>query len=652
MVFEKNLEVLKETQPKLVRRLLECDSKGKYNIVKNKNGEEIVEKIDAKGRYISKYNPKRDAKRSIENMNLDVNSGIYILLGLEFGYKLEAMLENHSEKMVLIILERELELLKFNLENKDYTKFLDSNNVYFVVGEFEDAEYKSELQSIIYGSFYVSDNVFSSLPTSNFIDDIKFFKKNVEYITKEKSLFAFKVGNSSDDTLMGLRNRMKNINRYIEKPGVDDFLEKYEEAYKNKPAVIVASGPSLEKNIKYLKEYQDKILILACDGSYERLKKEGIKSHAVGSIERVLKTYEAFYKGKEFDDDVMLLSPAVVRPEIVDMFEDRFISFYKAEYHGRWLEEIDKKGLFFNGASVAHVLFGFAHKVGCNPIILIGQDLAYSKDGASHAEAVSIKEYKKEEEYELYLKDYEGNEVGSTFVWKMFKEIYEDAIRHAKIEVIDATEGGAYIEGTEVKPLKQTLEKYCKEKIEPLYKLYKELNYKHPNLDEVKKNLIESIYKEFRYGVDLKNEASLYLKNIKKSLRILKKQNYTNDELNFIYDIVFYIDENIVKKTMQNKIYYLVFIYHINVAARKISKLKAKEYTEEILVENLKIQEELLENIKLYTNKTLKNLYVGLCDLNEHINFMNLNVDIDMNILKKEVEHLLNNKKYSIPEED
>lgn len=651
-MFEKNMEIIKESQPNLAEKLLKCESKGIYNIVENRNGEKTIEKIGYKERYISKYNPKRDAKKAISDMEFDVNTGIYIVLGLEFGYKLEALLEHYSEKMIIIILESDLELLKFNLENKDYTKFLKDKNIFFISGEFDDKIYRTTLQNMLYGGLYISKNVFVTMPTTTFVDEIKFFKENVDYIKREMDLFSFKVGNSSDDTLMGLRNRMKNINRFIEKPGVNVLLENYEEVYKGKPAVIVASGPSLEKNIKYLKDYQDRILILACDGSYERLKKEGIKSHAIGSIERVLKTYEAFYKDKDFDDDLMLLSPAVVRPEIIDMFEDRFISFYKPEHHGFWLESIDDKGSFFNGSSVAHVLFGFAHKMKCDPIILIGQDLAYSKDGATHANAVSILEYKKEEEYELYLEDYEGNLVGSTFVWKMFKELYEEAIMHVDCEVIDATEGGAYIKGTKVRPLRETLEKYCKEKIPALYKLYKDLNYVNPELKDTRKKLIESIYNEYKYGVDMNNKIKKALKDIKKSFRLLNKNNYTKDEIDFVYDVVFDIDEKIVKNIMENRVYYLIMIYHINVAARKISSLKAKEYTEEILMENLKIQEELLQKTQLYINKTIKSFYMGLLDINKYIEFKDLNIDIDMNKLKKDIDYLLNNNKYAIPEHD
>lgn len=650
-MFEKNIKLLKKIQPNLAKKLLDYKTEDYYALIRNKEHKEIIIRKDSKNRYISKYNPERDARKAISDMDLDFNSGIYILLGLEFGYKLEALFDNISEKMIIIILERDFNVLKFNLENKDYTKFLESKKVYFVAGDFNDEDYKAEFQNILYKNLYLTDNIFISLYTSSFSDDIKFFKQNVNYVKKEKTLFSFKLGNCSDDTLMGLRNRMNNINRFIEKPGVDSFLDKYKDIYKNKPAVIVASGPSLEKNIKYLKEYQDKVLILACDGSYKRLKKEGIKAHAIGSIERIIKTYEAFYENNEFDNDLILLSPAIVRPEIIDMFDNRFISFYKGELHGLWLNEIDNKGKFINGASVAHLLFGFAYKMECNPIILIGQDLAYSKDGASHATEVSVIEHKKEYEYDLYLKDYEGNNIGSTVVWKMFKEMYEEYIQLVKSDVIDATEGGAYIEGTIVRPLKETLEEYCNEKITPLYKLYKDLNYENSNIMDIKKKCIREIYAQYEYGLNINNVINEYIKNIKKSLNILESSNYTNIELDKIYDVVFDIDEKIVKKIIKNKVYYLMIIYHINVAARKISDLKAKEYTEEILIENLKIQKELLEKAKLYINKAIRVFYIGLKNFSENIDFNDIDLDIDMQKIKNEINYILENNKYYLPED-
>ncbi|WXR62340.1 6-hydroxymethylpterin diphosphokinase MptE-like protein [Peptostreptococcaceae bacterium AGR-M142] len=649
-ILKKNIEALKETQKYLVDLLDEIDFKDKYILSKNKNGEDIIELKNSKKRLISKYNPSRDAKKALEDLKYEYNSGLYVVMGMELGYKLRELLKNHWNKMVIVVIERDLELLKINLMNYDYSEVLKTKTLFFSVGEFEDDNYIGRLQSVLYKCLHSTTILYSTKPTSNIDEDIIFFRKNAEFINKTKEVYSFKLGNSPDDTLIGLRNRFENIVKFIEKPGVNQIKEKFPKIYKDKPAVIVASGPSLEKNIEYLKEYQDKILILACDGSYKRLKMEGIKAHAIGSIERIIKTYEVFYKGEEenFDEDLMMLSPCVVRSEIMNIFKDRFISFYKHDMHGGIFESIDKKGAFFCGASVAHSLFGFAVKMGCDPIVLIGQDLAYSKDGVSHAKGVSVIEYKEEKDYELYLKDYEGNELGSTNVWKMFKEIYEEAIRQVKAEVIDATEGGAYIEGTKVKTLKETLKEYCNEDIKPLYEIYKELDYKNENSKDTKKNLINFILEKYDFLLDMNKKINSYTKDLKKALNLLNK-HLTSKQLDWIFDVVFGVDEEIIKAIMKDNYTHLVVAYLISNAARAISSLGAKEYDKDILIKNINIQKMLLKELSIYIRKMLRVTYIGLNDVVKEIDLDELNIEINFSKMERDIDFILNDKKYTLP---
>ncbi|WXR62339.1 6-hydroxymethylpterin diphosphokinase MptE-like protein [Peptostreptococcaceae bacterium AGR-M142] len=648
--FEKNIELLKGIQPDLVNKLVECKETQKYNIYINRNDESVIEIKGSKDRLISKYNPKRDAKKAIEGMDFEVNSGLYIVMGLEWGYKLKEVFKKNWDKMRIIVVEKDLELLKLNLKKQDFSEMLKTKRIFFSAGEFEDEFYLEDLQNNLYNNLHYTSKVFITDITSTVDEDIEFFKKNIEFIGKSKVKYSFVLGNCPDDTLLGLRNRLNNIVDFIDKPGVNELLEKYGDVYKNKPAVVVASGPSLEKNIKYLKEYQDKILILACDGSYKRLKMEGIKAHAIGTIERIIKTYEAFYKGEEenFDEDLIMLSPAVVRTEIIDIFKDRFISFYKKDMHGNIFDSMDDKGSFFCGASVAHLLFGFAQKMGCNPIVLIGQDLAYSKDGASHANGVSVIEYK-EDGYDCYVKDYYGNSLGSTSVWVQFKELYEEAIRKFDCKVIDATEGGAYIKGTEVKPLKEVLELYCKEDIEPLHNLFVDLNYKNKKSIEIKRTLVSYILDKYKLLLDMNDKIKICIKNLKKSLNILD-ENFTEEQLDWIYDIVFSVDDEILRPIMNDPYIHLVCAFLISGAANRISQLKAKEYNQEILTKNIEIQKILLETLVKYIRKTLRVTYLGLKEITKKVNLKELEMDeINFDKMEKEIEFILNNEKYYLP---
>lgn len=60
-----------------------------------------------------------------------------------------------------------------------------------------------------------------------------------------------------------------------------------------------------------------------------------------------------------------------------------------------------------------------------------------------------------------------GGKVRSRYDWLIYKDWFEDAIRALpEIEVIDATEGGALIEGSKVRTLADVIKKECKKEFD------------------------------------------------------------------------------------------------------------------------------------------------------------------------------------------
>ena len=112
------------------------------------------------------------------------------------------------------------------------------------------------------------------------------------------------------------------------------------------------------------------------------------------SIERVLLTYEKFYKGKEIPRETVFIGPPVVRPEVFEALKDnkKLVCLKQGERVNEWINEImgDERTLPM-GTSCAHIAFSFGRYVGANPIVFVGQDLAYTKDGITHSENVEVK---------------------------------------------------------------------------------------------------------------------------------------------------------------------------------------------------------------------------------------------------------------------
>ena len=142
---------------------------------------------------------------------------------------------------------------------------------------------------------------------------------------------------------------------------------------------------------------------------------------------------------------------------------------------GKWIQDC----IFANpagmdgGSSSAHLAFEFALWVGADPIIFVGQDLSFGHNKATHSKFSAysdgnlddhIKFLQSQPSYSVPGVD--GKPVLTTKLWLDFKSWFERQILlHPETRFIDATEGGAYIQGTQVMGLQKAISTFC---IEPL----------------------------------------------------------------------------------------------------------------------------------------------------------------------------------------
>jgi len=122
------------------------------------------------------------------------------------------------------------------------------------------------------------------------------------------------------------------------------------------------------------------------------------------------------------------------------------------------------KGILPIGPSSANMGFTIAEALGCNPIILVGQDLAYAPDGRTHAADNALGEKQEgilpDKSETLWVKGNYEERIMTTPVWQMFLKNYENIIKNYSGTCINATEGGAFIPGTEIMDLAEVKEKF------------------------------------------------------------------------------------------------------------------------------------------------------------------------------------------------
>lgn len=229
------------------------------------------------------------------------------------------------------------------------------------------------------------------------------------------------------------------------------------------PVIIVSAGPSLDKNVELLKQAKGHCLIFAVDTAMKYLLSRGI-------IPDLGITVEPIKPIANYEDDRCFDVPHVFdpesNPEIVGRHRARKFMYNCRDYVRRLLEAAGKEvpATVASGGSVATAAFAVCYQLGVRTVIMIGQDLAYSGT-ATHAGGIESKGINNEIGYET-VEGIDGSPVRTRSDWLGYQKWFESGIRVAKeigrdLTVVDATEGGALIHGTEVMSLAEALLRYC-----------------------------------------------------------------------------------------------------------------------------------------------------------------------------------------------
>jgi len=138
----------------------------------------------------------------------------------------------------------------------------------------------------------------------------------------------------------------------------------------------------------------------------------------------------------------------------------------------RWLNHLIGGSLENGGAgTVAHMNFIAAVVLGCSPIILLGQDLAYTQGENTHAEGTVLSESKAVKELklsatEMIVPTNNGKTAITNRAYFNFKHVFEDMIKANPGHYINATLPGIVIEGTEVLPLEKVFQSFCQNTVD------------------------------------------------------------------------------------------------------------------------------------------------------------------------------------------
>lgn len=488
-IIEKNLNQIARYNPVLAQKIANADlTLSRFELYDNGNGSYNLNYNEI---WLHENNPEQEAKRIYDQLKHKDPGNIHVLFGLGLGYLFKKYADDIDGKVILY--EPNLDLLRFTLEVVDFSKELSKDTIR-VVNSFDD------LKSIFFALYTVGlETSFSFLSSYMTMYGDK-IHHHLKLVSEASGIVQNHYKTLKDNSLYWSLTALENLPK-LEK---NHDLEVLRDKFTGKPAVILSAGPSLDKTIDYVKKHRDKILVFCVGAAFRTAAAHEITPDFLVITENKNTTFQiTSVKNIDIADINLILKPTTFT-EFFDMpFKRRFNFYAQNDFLTNWLSDCMLFSLtdYVEKGSVSVSALYAAKILGCDPIIVTGQDLAYSNgqcysknntysnftlnkkaDGSFEVEAKDIDqkaaEYAKDEEEEkaykeanldraknitenlYYVKGQDGTMIPTDPAYALFIKYFEEVAKDLKnkVNLINCSPGGAYLEGFEHWDIQTALE--------------------------------------------------------------------------------------------------------------------------------------------------------------------------------------------------
>lgn len=543
IIYDRNMEALKKRYEGLAYIIEDKQYKEngvKINFEDAKDGTKIIsiEKNNRKLYLNGKYEPKKFIQQEIEKLG-DINymAPIFIV-GLGNTVFIKEILKKTEKTVNIAIYEPSISLFLKLLQEIDIVELFENRPIGFIIDGLNEEETTTIIEKYL---------VFNNLPFLKkyiqpnyeelYLDKVVDFLKKIEAKVRKSIIMENTIIYFSN---ISVKNILNNVSYLCDNYQARQLVEVLP---KGIPGILVSAGPSLNKNIMELKKAKNRAFIIAVDTAIKPLLKAGIEPDIMIMVDGV-KPKELFeIEGAESIPLIMSISSS---SEVANYHKGKKFFFAEGEAYIDQIFSCVGQNFYGleTGGSVATNAMSLLVNLGYSTIILVGQDLALTGN-KTHADG-TFKDKMDiiDTSRAIMVGGYYGDKVPTRQDFRLYLEWFNSYIKSVKdmkdITIIDATEGGARIEGTDLLPLKECIEKYCTkevnikeqiEKLEPMFQgedRIKVVEYLHNTSSELKeikkdadkeKKLYYALKKLGEQGCINKDNYNKILKKITKLTR-------------------------------------------------------------------------------------------------------------------------------------
>lgn len=442
MYFEENIRVIRNNNPVLAEAILQVDTSS-FEVLRSASGHLNLMMNFSGGRdfLCSNANPEQEVSQWFKKQNLN-DVEVLFVYGVGLGYYYEPLKKwlRSAVNHYVVFLEDDLRVWRCFLETKNAYDMLRDSQV--TVSFFDEIKERHFFE--LFYKFSFANVLASSL------------QSYAQHKQSRFDLLSQCIYKGFFNVVDRFRERKfvnllyYNLFKNIQKLPSSRWGNKLAGKFKGMPAIICGAGPSLEKQLSTLSTLTNNALFFSGLSAGNVLSSQGINPHFLVAIDPNYPQYDRFLLNNSF------MAPFIYRYRAnfsilnLSNSEKIFVSGHSTYSLVERIEDslkVNKVDRIEEGHSIVDMCVDLARMMGCDPIILVGVDLALTDQKFYSQGTVSDDEgdwkSKNLKKGLCLVKDIYGKDINSFDYWVAeSKWLAEYVKNHPECTFINATEGG------------------------------------------------------------------------------------------------------------------------------------------------------------------------------------------------------------------
>jgi hypothetical protein len=445
------MDLLREQYPDFYRHVISSE-----NIVPDMQIEETAQP----GNYLVKSGGARchlhsayDIDREMEALFRPLSgedSQVIVIFGLGYGHCLDYIRKKRIKYKRVVIFEPCSNILAEVLKKRQILEILGRKDVYLhllrlpndMAAYLLEEALESKTVKMLYHISYMT--LFKKV----YDEVLRIFRNEKTSTVTSVNTFSYFSGEWNRHQLKALRRDAANGLRL-------------EGKFRGAPGIIASAGPSLAKQFDLLRQVGDRAVVVAPGSSARILNARGVNAHIGMAIDSQAAEVGYF---KNYQLKSALVGSYRIHPQLYDVFPNDIVRValtteFLALYHCEWAGEAPL--IIGDHASVASAALELLFRLGCDPIVLVGQDLCYYDNKIyaddSGQKPISGNYAQMQEDIDIH-----GDKVLTYYGFKAMQNDMEIlGIKYGgRVRLLNATEAGLYIKGIQNVAFADVFEKY------------------------------------------------------------------------------------------------------------------------------------------------------------------------------------------------